>query len=115
MAFTEKTSLEKLYENVFNSVNGESNREIEAEPLLQESEDRFVMFPIQDESIWSMYKKQVECFWRAEEVDLSKDLASWQTLTNDERNFIKVIIAFFAASDGIVNENLAARFIRKAR
>ena len=111
MAFTEKTSLEKLYENVFNSVNGESNREIEAEPLLQESEDRFVMFPIQDESIWSMYKKQVECFWRAEEVDLSKDLASWQTLTNDERNFIKVIIAFFAASDGIVNENLAARFM----
>jgi len=81
------------------------------EPLLQESEDRFVMFPIKEESIWNMYKKQVECFWRAEEVDLSKDLASWATLSNDERNFIKVIIAFFAASDGIVNENLAARFM----
>ena len=81
------------------------------EPLLTESEDRFVMFPIQDESIWMMYKKQVECFWRAEEVDLSKDLASWEKLSNDEQNFIKAIIAFFAASDGIVLENLAARFM----
>ncbi len=58
-----------------------------------------------------MYKKQVECFWRAEEVDLSKDLVSWASLTNDERNFIKVIIAFFAGSDGIVLENLAVRFM----
>jgi len=82
-----------------------------SEPLLTETEDRFVMFPITDESIWFMYKKQVECFWRAEEVDLSKDLASWSTLTHDEQNFIKVIIAFFAASDGIVLENLAARFM----
>ena len=81
------------------------------EPLLTETEDRFVMFPIQDESIWMMYKKQVECFWRAEEVDLSKDLASWEKLSNDEQNFIKAIIAFFAASDGIVLENLAARFM----
>jgi ribonucleoside-diphosphate reductase subunit M2 len=81
------------------------------EPLLQETEDRFVMFPIQDETIWLMYKKQVECFWRAEEVDLSKDLASWATLNHDEKNFIKMIIAFFAASDGIVLENLAVRFM----
>ena len=81
------------------------------EPLLTETEDRFVMFPIKDKAIWDMYKKQVECFWRAEEVDLSKDLASWETLTNDEKNFIKTIIAFFAASDGIVLENLAARFM----
>ena len=81
------------------------------EPLLAETEDRFVMFPIKDKAIWDMYKKQVECFWRAEEVDLSKDLASWETLTNDEKNFIKTIIAFFAASDGIVLENLAARFM----
>ena len=81
------------------------------EPLLTETEDRFVMFPIKDESIWAMYKKQVECFWRAEEVDLSKDLASWATLTSDEQNFIKAIIAFFAASDGIVLENLAVRFM----
>jgi ribonucleoside-diphosphate reductase subunit M2 len=82
-----------------------------AEPLLTETEDRFVMFPIKDESIWHMYKKQVECFWRAEEVDLSKDLASWALLSTDEKNFIKAIIAFFAASDGIVLENLAARFM----
>ena len=81
------------------------------EPLLTETEDRFVMFPIKDESIWAMYKKQVECFWRAEEVDLSKDLTSWATLTSDEQNFIKAIIAFFAASDGIVLENLAVRFM----
>jgi ribonucleoside-diphosphate reductase subunit M2 len=81
------------------------------EPLLTETEERFVMFPIQDESIWAMYKKQVECFWRAEEVDLSKDLASWDTLTHEEKSFIKAIIAFFAASDGIVLENLAARFM----
>ena len=86
-------------------------KQTEPEPLLTETEDRFVMFPIKDESIWMMYKKQVECFWRAEEVDLSKDLASWATLSNDEKNFIKVIIAFFAASDGIVLENLAARFM----
>jgi ribonucleoside-diphosphate reductase subunit M2 len=82
------------------------------EPLLTETEERFVMFPIKDEAVWAMYKKQVECFWRAEEVDLSKDLASWDTLTGDEKNFIKVIIAFFAASDGIVLENLATRFMR---
>ena len=62
-----------------------------AEPLLTETEERFVMFPIKDESIWAMYKKQVECFWRAEEVDLSKDLACWETLSGDEKNFIKVI------------------------
>jgi ribonucleoside-diphosphate reductase subunit M2 len=69
------------------------------------------MFPIQDESIWKMYKKQVDCFWRAEEIDLSKDLSSWKSLTNDEQYFIKMIIAFFAASDGIVSENLALRFM----
>ena len=81
------------------------------EPLLTEDENRFVMFPIQDESIWKMYKKQVDCFWRAEEIDLSKDLSSWKSLTNDEQYFIKMIIAFFAASDGIVSENLALRFM----
>ena len=82
-----------------------------AEPLLTPSDNRYVMFPIQDENIWKMYKKQVECFWRAEEVDLSKDLASWASLNNDEQYFIKMIIAFFAASDGIVLENLGLRFM----
>jgi len=81
------------------------------EPLLTEDDSRFVMFPIKDQDIWEMYKKQVECFWRAEEVDLSKDLASWATLNDDERHYIKMVLAFFAASDGIVNENLALRFM----
>ena len=82
-----------------------------AEPLLTEDDNRFVMFPIKDESIWKMYKKQVDCFWRAEEVDLSKDMASWETLSDDEKFFIKMVIAFFAASDGIVLENLGIRFM----
>ena len=81
------------------------------EPLLTEDESRYVMFPIQDQNIWSMYKKQVDSFWRAEEVDLSKDLAHWKGLTEEERYFIKMVIAFFAASDGIVMENLAMRFM----
>ena len=81
------------------------------EPLLAEDENRYVMFPIQDQSIWDMYKKQIDCFWRAEEIDLSKDHASWETLNDDEKFFIKMIIAFFAASDGIVIENLGIRFM----
>lgn len=85
------------------------------EPLLAEDESRYVMFPIQDQSIWDMYKKQVDCFWRAEEIDLSKDLASWDTLTDDEKYFIKMIIAFFAASDGIVLENLGIRFMSEVQ
>ena len=85
------------------------------EPLLAEDESRYVMFPIQDQSIWDMYKKQVDCFWRAEEIDLSKDLASWETLTDDEKYFVKMIIAFFAASDGIVLENLGVRFMSEVQ
>lgn len=85
------------------------------EPLLVEDESRYVMFPIQDQSIWDMYKKQVDCFWRAEEIDLSKDLASWETLSDDEKYFIKMIIAFFAASDGIVLENLGIRFMSEVQ
>ena len=83
----------------------------QVEPLLVEDENRYVMFPIQDQSIWEMYKKQVDCFWRAEEIDLSKDHASWETLNDDEKFFIKMVIAFFAASDGIVIENLGIRFM----
>lgn len=84
---------------------------IPSEPLLEESADRYVMFPIQDDNIWKMYKKQIDCFWRAEEVDLSKDLADWEKLTPDEKHFISMVLAFFAASDGIVLENLAVRFM----
>ena len=81
------------------------------EPLLQESQNRYVMFPIEDQDIWQMYKKQVDCFWRAEEIDLSKDITHWESLNKDEKYFISMILAFFAASDGIVLENLAMRFM----
>ena len=81
------------------------------EPLLQPDENRYVMFPIVDIEIWKMYKKQMDCFWRAEECDLSKDLVDWDKLTADEQYFISMILAFFAASDGIVLENLAQRFM----
>jgi len=82
------------------------------DPLLKDSKDRYVMFPIQDDNIWQMYKKQVDCFWRAEEVNLSKDVGDWvNKLNNDEKYFISMILAFFAASDGIVLENLAVRFM----
>jgi len=85
------------------------------EPLLTEDDNRYVMFPIQHDDIWSLYKKQIDCFWRAEEVDLSKDLISWETLNADEKYFIKMIIAFFAASDGIVLENLGIRFMSEVQ
>ncbi len=80
------------------------------EPLLKENPNRFVMFPIQDIEIWGMYKKAEACFWTAEELDLAHDQRDWDNLTDDERHFIKNILAFFAASDGIVNENLAMNF-----
>jgi ribonucleoside-diphosphate reductase subunit M2 len=81
------------------------------EPLLAPDDNRFVMFPIKYDDIWQMYKKQIDCFWRAEEIDLSKDLDNWNSLNQDERYFISMILAFFAASDGIVLENLASRFM----
>ena len=81
------------------------------EPLLAADDNRFVMFPIENQDIWKMYKKQVDCFWRAEEIDLSKDLTHWDGLNEDEKMFISMILAFFAASDGIVLENLAQRFM----
>ena len=85
------------------------------EPILTEDDDRFVMFPLKYDDVWSMYKKQVDCFWRAEEVDLSKDMTHWQKLNDDERYFIKHILAFFAASDGIVLENLGMRFMSEVQ
>jgi len=81
------------------------------EPLLVPDDNRFVMFPIKHNDIWEMYKKQIDCFWRAEEMDLTKDLTHWETLTDEEKYFISMILAFFAASDGIVLENLASRFM----
>ena len=81
------------------------------EPILEPNDDRFVMFPLKYPDVWELYKKQVECFWRAEEVDLSRDLGDWANLSVDERHFVSMVLAFFAASDGIVLENLALRFM----
>lgn len=83
------------------------------EPILKENKDRFVMFPIQHNDIWAFYKKSEASFWTAEEIDLGADLWDWENkLNDDERHFIKHVLAFFAASDGIVNENLAENFLR---
>lgn len=84
---------------------------IESEPLLKENKFRYVLFPIQDNDIWDMYKKAEASFWTAEEIDLASDLKDWQDkLSSNERHFVSHILAFFAASDGIVNENLCMNF-----
>ncbi len=86
------------------------------EPILAPNKDRFVIFPIKHHDIWDWYKKQEASFWTAEEVDLDQDVIDWKTkLTDDEKYFIKHILAFFAASDGIVNENLAENFISEVQ
>ncbi|KAK4760270.1 hypothetical protein SAY87_005163 [Trapa incisa] len=86
---------------------------IPEEPLLAPNDDRFCMFPIQYPQVWEMYKKAEASFWTAEEVDLSQDLGHWESLTSGERHFITHVLAFFAASDGIVLENLAGRFMKE--
>ncbi|OXU27009.1 hypothetical protein TSAR_013626 [Trichomalopsis sarcophagae] len=85
------------------------------EPLLKENPGRFVLFPIQWPDIWHMYKKAEASFWTVEEVDLSKDMADWNRLNDNERHFISHVLAFFAASDGIVNENLVERFSQEVQ
>jgi ribonucleoside-diphosphate reductase beta chain len=85
------------------------------EPLLVDNPNRFVLFPIEYDDIWKMYKKAEASFWTAEEIDLSQDLKDWDNLTADERYFISHVLAFFAASDGIVNENLAANFLHEVQ
>ena len=85
------------------------------EPILKENKDRFVLFPIQHNEIWQMYKQAEASFWTAEEVDLSHDQKHWEGLSDGERHFITHVLAFFAASDGIVNENLAVNFIREVQ
>ncbi|NXA05122.1 RIR2 reductase, partial [Sapayoa aenigma] len=87
----------------------------EEEPLLRENPRRFVIFPIQYHDIWQMYKKAEASFWTAEEVDLSKDLQHWESLKPEEKYFISHVLAFFAASDGIVNENLVERFSQEVQ
>lgn len=85
------------------------------EPLLRENLRRFVILPIQFPDIWQMYKKAEASFWTIEEVDLGRDLTHWEALKEDERYFISHVLAFFAASDGIVNENLVERFMQEVQ
>jgi len=83
--------------------------------FLSPDESRYVMFPIKHNDVWTMYQKQIDLFWRPEEIDLSKDIQDWQKLSNDERYFLSMILAFFAASDGIVLENLAMKFMNETQ
>ena len=85
------------------------------EPMLNEEKNRYVIFPIQHKPFWEMYKRAEANFWTAEELDLSKDLNDWDKLNEKEKYFIKNILAFFAASDGIVNENLVERFCQEVK
>ena len=81
------------------------------EPILTPDGSRFVIYPIRHPDLYQMYQKHVACFWTESEIDLSKDSSDWETLTDNEKHYISMILAFFAASDGIVNENLAQRFL----
>jgi len=88
----------------------------QVEPILESNNSRFVLFPIQHDDIWAFYKKAEASIWTAEEIDLSSDLIDWESkLNDDERHFIKHVLAFFAASDGIVNENLAEHFLSEVQ
>ena len=91
------------------------NKNLQEEPILKENKDRFVLFPIRQHEIWQYYKKAEASFWTAEEIDLSQDLKDWESMNDGERHFIKHVLAFFAASDGIVNENLAEHFVSEVQ
>ena len=84
--------------------------EFAEEPLLKENPNRFVLFPLRYTDIWEMYKRAEASFWTAEELDLAHDFKDWEGMSSNERKFVKHVLAFFAASDGIVNENLAQNF-----
>jgi ribonucleoside-diphosphate reductase beta chain len=88
---------------------------LQEEPILKENKNRFVLFPIQHDDIWKMYKQEEASFWTAEEIDLSQDLSDWEKLNDGERHFVSHVLAFFAASDGIVNENLAQNFLEEVQ
>lgn len=88
---------------------------IQEEPILKQDKNRFVLFPIKHSDIWQMYKQAEASFWTAEEIDLSSDLKDWALLNDGERHFISHVLAFFAASDGIVNENLAENFVKEVQ
>lgn len=92
-----------------------SDNAVFEEPILKENKNRFVLFPIEHDDIWKFYKQSVASFWTAEEIDLGQDLKDWENLNDGERHFISHVLAFFAASDGIVNENLAENFVSEVQ
>lgn len=92
-----------------------SKEEVKIEPILVEDPNRFVIFPIKHPDIWQAYKTSESMFWTAEEIDLSEDVKHWENLNDGERHFISMILAFFAASDGIVNENLASNMVNSVQ
>ncbi|KII66061.1 Ribonucleoside-diphosphate reductase subunit M2 [Thelohanellus kitauei] len=121
---TSKENIDIFNQDFSNQKNQRKSIEVDAsefkfdpalEPVLQPNPNRFVIFPINYHDIWEFYKKAVASFWTVEEVDLSKDLDDWANLKPGERHFISYVLAFFAASDGIVNENLAETFLREAQ
>merc|ERR1712012_1418468 len=117
LSLGDKENVGKVLVGKTSSDNDKSKTEVEKtqEPLLMENPRRFVILPIQYGDIWQMYKKAEASFWTAEEVDLSKDVKDWETLKDDERYFVSHVLAFFAASDGIVNENLVERFMQEVQ
>ena len=112
VAVLERIEEKELARDIVNNV---STSEIKEEPLLKENKERFVLFPIKHDEIWKMYKKAEASFWTAEEIDLSSDLKDWEKLNENEKYFISHVLAFFAASDGIVNENLAVNFMKEVQ
>jgi len=105
-----------LNEETLDTLTGVGNRKQLHEPILSENSSRFVLFPIQHHDIWAEYKKSEASFWTAEEIDLAQDRVDWdEKLNEDERFFVKHVLAFFAASDGIVNENLAENFVAEVQ
>lgn len=106
---------DKLKEITINNDPPKQKFDPQLEPLLRDNPRRFVIFPIQYPDIWAKYKEAEASFWTTEEVDLSKDMAHWEKLTDNERHFISHVLAFFAASDGIVNENLVERFSQEVQ
>ncbi|XP_060873667.1 ribonucleoside-diphosphate reductase subunit M2-like [Metopolophium dirhodum] len=108
--------LQMTNKNFFESVSAyRANFDATIEPLLKDNPRRFVIFPIIYDDIWAMYKKQEASFWNVEEVNLKSDLEDWMKLTDEERHFVSHVLAFFAASDGIVNENLVERFSQEVQ
>ncbi len=97
------------------STTNSNTTELLHEPLLAENPNRFVLFPIKHDDIWQMYKQAEASFWTAEEIDLSNDMKDWEAMSDNERHFVKHVLAFFAASDGIVNENLVVNFMKEVQ